>query len=204
MANAGYTAWKQIQLSSSAIDFANDDLRLVLIEHSTDTPNPASDDNLDDLASGARVATSDSLDNPTITNGVFNSDAEVLTGVSGSRQVDSVNIYLHTGTESTSTLIAYYDSGVNLPLSTNGGDVTVQPNSGSTKWFSLGWLWPIIAATLATGEAWRGLAAYRRLRKLPYFPGLRYYRGFLMREAVCAARDAERRPIAVLHPCIGG
>jgi hypothetical protein len=38
-------------------------------------------------------------------------------------------IYKHTGTESTSTLIAYIDSGTNLPVTPNGGDITVQWNA---------------------------------------------------------------------------
>lgn len=190
MANAAFTAWKQRQLSSTAIDFANDDIRLFGCEYSTDTPNTSTDDFLDDISSGARVQTSDALDNPTITSGVFDTDDEVLTSVPSSRQIDSIVVYLHTGTEGTSQLIANYDSGVNLPLSTNGSDVTVQVNTGSTKWFSLGWLWPIVGAAIATQSVAGGWAAFQRLRRLRYAPGLTYFKAFLVREAAAAAVDA--------------
>jgi hypothetical protein len=46
-------------------------------------------------------------------------------------------LYLHTGTEATSMLIAYIDTGYNLPLQTNGNDVNIQLDSGASKIFRL-------------------------------------------------------------------
>lgn len=164
MANAAYTPFKQNQLSATAIDFANDDIIIALVEASGYTFS-AAHDFYDDVPGGAIVAESDALDNPTITNGVFDSDDETITGVPSARQVDYVILVQDTGSAATSRLIAKYDTGVNFPLSTNGGDVTVQVNSGSTKWFSLSWIIGVLGAGAAAAAKAFGFPALARRRE---------------------------------------
>jgi hypothetical protein len=59
-----------------------------------------------------------------------------MTAVSGS-QITQFVIYRDTGTESTSQLIAYFDTATNLPIQPNGGDITVQWDTGSSKIYKL-------------------------------------------------------------------
>jgi hypothetical protein len=51
-----------------------------------------------------------------------------FTAVSGA-SVESVNVFKDTGTPGTSNLIAYFDTGTGLPVTPNGGDITVTWNA---------------------------------------------------------------------------
>jgi hypothetical protein len=46
-------------------------------------------------------------------------------------------IYQDTGVEGTSRLIGYYDVATGLPITPNGGDVTVTLDNGANKIFAL-------------------------------------------------------------------
>jgi hypothetical protein len=46
-------------------------------------------------------------------------------------------IYKDTGTAATSPLIAYIDTATGLPVTPNGGDITVTWDNGSNKIFKL-------------------------------------------------------------------
>ena len=50
-------------------------------------------------------------------------------------QFESVVLFKETGTESTSDLMAYYDTATGLPFTPSGGDITVVVNASG--WFSL-------------------------------------------------------------------
>jgi hypothetical protein len=45
------------------------------------------------------------------------------------RAYEALVIYKDTGSSATSPLIAYIDTGTNLPASPNGGDITIQYNA---------------------------------------------------------------------------
>jgi ApbE superfamily uncharacterized protein (UPF0280 family) len=85
---------------------------------------------------GNRVATSAALTGKTSTAGVADAADITFTAVTGSAVTQFV-IYRHTGTESTSNLIAYFDTATNLPITPNGGDITIQWDSGANKIFKL-------------------------------------------------------------------
>lgn len=94
------------------------------------------DDNLDDIPSGARVATSGNLASKTVTNGVADAADVTWSAVSGDPS-ELVVIYKDTGVESTSRLIAYIDTATGLPVTPNGGDITVAWDNGANKIFML-------------------------------------------------------------------
>jgi hypothetical protein len=135
MANALFDKGREGFLDGS-IDWDTNDIRIILVDEGTDNPNTATDDNLDDIGAGARVAVSNALDSPTVTSGVADAADEVLSAVSGAT-VEDITIYKHTGTESTSRLIAKIDTATGLPLTPNGGDVTVAWDNGANKIFKL-------------------------------------------------------------------
>src|SRR3989304_4930632 len=100
MANALFDSGRQKFLEGS-IPILTDNIKLILVDHGVDTPLPATDDFLDDILAGARVATSGNFASKTSTAGVFDAADMVLTAVTGAT-VESIVIYDDTpATEAT-------------------------------------------------------------------------------------------------------
>lgn len=135
MANALYDAGREGFLSGD-IDWDANNIKLVLIDEADDTIDLATDDNLDDRAGAARVATSGNLASKTTTAGVADAADVTLSTVTGDPS-ESIDIYKDSGVESTSRLICNIDTATGLPVTPNGGDITVVFDSGSNKIFKL-------------------------------------------------------------------
>lgn len=132
MANALYDKGREHFLDGS-LDWDTQDIRFVFTDHGEDTPVVATDEDLDDIDDGsATIATSDTLASKTIAAGVADAADSTVSTVSGA-EFESINIYYHTGTASTSLLIAYIDTATGLPCTPNGGDITVQWDSSANK-----------------------------------------------------------------------
>ena len=129
MANAIYPLYKQALLTAdSNIDLEAGNVKVVLID-TTDYTYSATHDFLDDVAAAARVATSGNLTTKTVTNGTFDADNVTFSAVSGD-SVEAFIIYIDTGVETTSRLVAYIDTGqTGLPVTPNGGDITITWNA---------------------------------------------------------------------------
>jgi len=124
MANALYPIGKKAILDGD-IDFLTDTIKIVLCDV-TVTYN-AAHDFLSDIAAGDRVATSAALSSKTTTGGAFDAADVTFTALTGDTVVSWV-LYKDTGTESTSALIAYFDTvsgGGALSFSPSGGDFTL-------------------------------------------------------------------------------
>lgn len=137
MANALYPKFKAAQMTSAAPDLssAGVNVKVVLVDLA-DYTYSAAHDFLDDVPSGARVATSGNLANKTVASadGAFDSDDPTFTAATGD-QAEALILYHDSGTESTSYLIAFYDTGVTgLPVTPNGGDINVTVPAGG--WFT--------------------------------------------------------------------
>lgn len=135
MANALYDAGRDGFLNK-AVNWTADDIRLVFVDEADDTIDLAADDFLNDRASGSRVATSGALQNKSSAAGVADADDITVTAVTGD-QFESIDGYLHTGTESTARLLFNIDTATGLPMTPNGGDITVQWDAGANKIFKL-------------------------------------------------------------------
>ena len=135
MANALYDLGRQGFLDGS-INWSGDTIKAVLIDTGTYTVNLSTHEFLSDIASGARVATSGALASKTVTAGVADAADVTFTAVSGS-SAEAIVLYQDTGTVGTSRLIAYIDTATGLPVTPNGGDITVAFDSGSNKIFKL-------------------------------------------------------------------
>lgn len=135
MANALYNKGREGFLDGS-IDWDTDDIRCILIDTADYTVDLATHDNLDDVPGDARVATSGALTSKTVTDGVADAADVTLSSVTGDT-CEAIVIYKHTGTESTSRLIAYIDTATGLPVTPNGGDITIQWDAGANKIFKL-------------------------------------------------------------------
>jgi hypothetical protein len=112
-------------LCGGGIDWVNDDIRALLIDTGEYTPNFSTDDNLDDIAAGGRVGTAVALTGKTNTLGVLDADDVTFTSVTGD-SIEAFVLYLHTGTESTSKLLAYFDGKFQV-------DIAASALSGATS-----------------------------------------------------------------------
>lgn len=135
MANALYDKGREGFLDGS-IDWDTDDIRCVLVDTDDYTVNLAIHDFLDDIAAGARVATSGAFASKTVTAGVADAADIVLSSVTGD-QCEAIVIYKHTGVDATARLIAYIDTATGLPVTPNGGNITIVWDSGASKIFKL-------------------------------------------------------------------
>ena len=141
MANGMFTAFRNGQLSNtSLVDLDLDDIVAMFVDHADDTPVIATDDFIDDILSAARVpaiASCPSLGTITIGTvaaGVFDAADTVFTTLSGDAS-ESLMIFKDTGVESTSKLIGFWDTATGIPLTPNGGNVTVQWNGSGILQF---------------------------------------------------------------------
>ena len=118
------------------IAWDTDDIRCVLVDTNDYTVNIDVDEFLDDVPAGARVATSDALTSKAVTLGVADAGDVVLSSVTGDES-EAIVIYVHTGADATARLIAYIDTATGLPVTPNGGDITIQWDNGANKIFKL-------------------------------------------------------------------
>ena len=124
MANAVYPIGKKALLDAD-IDLLSDTIKIVLCD--SGYTYSASHDNLDDITAGARVATSSALASKTTTGGSFDAADVTYQALTGDT-VTSWVLFKDSGTESTSKLIAYFDTvsgGGALSFTPSGGDLTL-------------------------------------------------------------------------------
>lgn len=143
MANALYPTFKDLLLnpgtlgttSGTAVDLIDDTIKVALVDTGTYTYSAAHDFYND--VSAAVIGTPQTLASKTVTGGVFDAADVTFTAVSGT-SVEAMVIYKDTGTASTSPVIAFIDvvsSG--LPVTPNGGNITVTWDNGANKIFAL-------------------------------------------------------------------
>ena len=132
MANALYPIWKQALLAGSAnADIDTDDTTdgpfCALVDTGTYTYS-AAHDFYNDLS--GIVGTDQRISTPTVVTGTFDGDNLTYTAVSGNT-VEALVIYRHNaGANTTWRLVAYIDTSVTgLPVTPNGGDITVTWNA---------------------------------------------------------------------------
>ena len=135
MANALYGIGRASFLDAD-IDWSADNIRIILADSADYTLLINTDDFLNDVPGAARVATSGNLASKTSTLGTADAADVTFSAVSGD-QSEYILIYQHTGTETTSHLIAAIDTATGLPVTPNGGDITVQWDNGTNKIFTL-------------------------------------------------------------------
>lgn len=98
---------------------------------------PNTDQTLTDIAAGARVKISDFasglFSSKTTASGIADAANITLEAVSGN-SVESIVIYADTGT---SRLIAFIDTATGLPVTPNGGNITISWSDAASKIFML-------------------------------------------------------------------
>lgn len=135
MANALYDYGRESFLTGS-INWASDSIKVVLVDTGAYTPNLATHQFLSDVPVGARIATSGALSGKTTTAGVADASDVTFSSVTGT-SCEALVIYKDTGVAGTSILIAYIDTATGLPVTPNGGDITVVWDNGTNRIFKL-------------------------------------------------------------------
>ena len=134
MANALYDTGRNAFLRGD-LSWNSHTFKVVLVSSSY-TVNLTSHQYLSSIPSGARVATSSALTTSLPGAGVADASDITFTSVTGS-QVTQFVIYRDTGVEATSQLVAFFDTAINLPITPNGGDITLTWSNDSNRIFKL-------------------------------------------------------------------
>lgn len=135
MANAMYDLGREGFLGGD-IDWDANTIKVTLVDAADYTKDLANHDFYNDVTAGGRVATSSALASKTKTAGVADAADITFSAVTGDVS-EQLIIWADTGVESTSRLILNIDTATGLPVTPNGGDITVTWDSGANKIFKL-------------------------------------------------------------------
>lgn len=124
MANAVYPKYKEAMLGGAAnVGLLGGNVKAILINTSLYT-YAAAHQFLSDIAVGARTSISAALTGATVTNGTFLAANAIFALVTGATS-QALVLYIDTGVEATSRLVAYLDTNITgLPITPNGGNIT--------------------------------------------------------------------------------
>ena len=139
MANQLYDKYREAALAGGinwGIGAAGDVIKGVLVDLGAYTPVIGTHQYLSDIPIGARVSTSPAFSGKTITAGVADANDATFAAVTGPT-VEAMAIIKDTGTPATSPLIGLIDTATGLPVTPNGGDITVTFDNGPNKIFKL-------------------------------------------------------------------
>jgi hypothetical protein len=123
MANVLYNQAREA-FGTGLIDMTSDDIRVLLVDSGSYSPNFNTDTFVVDVPALAVVDRSTQLQNAVMPLGVFDADDITVTGVPA-QNIDRLIIYQNTGVDATSRLLVYIDTGTGIPV-TPSGDVEIQ------------------------------------------------------------------------------
>lgn len=135
MANAMYGKGRQAFLEGG-IAWLSDNIKTSLVTSSYSVSINSDQYYGVAISGGNVVAASGNLASKTSTLGTADAADITFSAVSGST-ASIIVVWKDTGTSTTSPLILYIDVATNLPVTPNGGDITVQWDNGSNKIFTL-------------------------------------------------------------------
>ena len=134
MANVLYDPGRDAFLNGD-IDYTNDTIRVYLVDNG-DYTFSAAHQYLSQVAAAGRVAYA-ALAGKSTSSGIADATDTVLSSVTGD-QCESLVLCKWTGDENTSPLIGYIDTAAaGLPVTPNGGDITITWDNGANKIFKL-------------------------------------------------------------------
>jgi hypothetical protein len=136
MANGLFDSFRDNCLqNTTSIDIVGDDIQATLIDQGVTVPSLTTHDFYDDLET-AHVGPEISLTSKTVAAGIYDAADTILTSVSGA-SCEGVLLYNNTpAADADKNLICYFDTGTGLPVTPNGGDITIQWSAGADKIFN--------------------------------------------------------------------
>jgi hypothetical protein len=139
MADALYSPAKERALTNAGIQWSTGDIKAILVKITGAGENytfSAAHEFRSSLHNDTQVATSGNLASKSVTGGVANAANVTFTAVTGAA-CGAIVLFRDTGNAATDELIAYIDSATGLPVTPNGGDITIEWNTGANKIFAL-------------------------------------------------------------------
>jgi hypothetical protein len=135
MANTVYSLYKQAIMGAGGINLLTDTIKAALVSAGY-VPNYATDQFYSSVSANA-VGTPQQLTSPSVAGGVFNAASPVTFAAVSGAQVTQIVIYKDTGTGTTSPLICNINVSTGLPVTPNGGNITITWDAGPNKIFAL-------------------------------------------------------------------
>ena len=135
MANTLYDYARQRFLEAQ-INWMTDTIKAILVDTGAYTAQTSVHQYLSDIPTSARIAGPVTLTAKSTTGGAADAADITFTAVSGA-SIEAIIIYVDTGTEATSPLVAYIDTATGLPITPNGGDIIVTWDNGANKIFKV-------------------------------------------------------------------
>jgi hypothetical protein len=135
MANVRYPKAAERSLTTG-LNLSAGTVRCQLIDLGTYTYS-AAHEFLSSVPGGARIGTPVTLANKVVTNGVFDADDLTFSGLVGAPTIEALLIYVDTGSEATSPLIALIDTATGLPIAAGATGGTVTWDNGANKIFAI-------------------------------------------------------------------
>lgn len=136
MSNTAYLLGMQA-FASGAINFPSDNIKVMLVNNSY-TANFTTDQWQSTIPGGDVIFTSGNLSGNAATLGTLSASNLTMVNVNptGSQGYYLV-LFKDTGTPGTSPLFLYIDTATNLPITPNGGNITVAWDTGANKIMTL-------------------------------------------------------------------
>ena len=135
MANTLYDFARQRFLEAQ-INWMTDTVKVILVDTGAYTPQTAVHQYLSDIPTSARIAGPVTMAGKATTGGAADANDVTFSAVTGA-SIEAIIIYVDSGTEATSPLIAYIDTATGLPITPNGGDIIVTWDNGTNKIFKV-------------------------------------------------------------------
>ncbi len=135
MANTLYDEARRLFLEAG-INWLTDDIKAILVDAGSYTPNFGTHQNLSDIGQSARVTPGVLLTGKATTGGAADANDVTFSAVSGP-SIEAIVLYRDSGSDATSNLIAWLDTATGLPITPNGGDIIVTWDNGPNKIFRL-------------------------------------------------------------------
>lgn len=135
MANTLYDYARQRFLEAQ-INWMTDTVKVILVDTGAYTPQTAVHQYLSDIPTSARIAGPVTMAGKATTGGAADANDVTFAAVTGA-SIEAIIIYVDSGTEATSPLIAYIDTATGLPITPNGGDIIVTWDNGTNKIFKV-------------------------------------------------------------------
>ena len=139
MANAVYPKAKERALTNAGIQWSTGNIKAILVKISGAGENysySTAHEFRSSLHTDTQIATSANLGTKSVTNGVADAADVTFSSVTGAA-CGAVVLFRDTGLAATDELIAYIDSATGLPVTPNGGDITIEWDTGANKIFAL-------------------------------------------------------------------
>lgn len=135
MANTFYDKARE-RFATAQINWNTDTIKAQLVDAGAYTVNGTSHEFLSDVPVGARIGAPVTLTGKTALAGAMDADNTQFTGITGPT-IEAVVIYKDGGTDGTSPVIVYLDTGSGLPITPNTGDIILTWDNGTNKIFRL-------------------------------------------------------------------